>query len=42
MKLFEYDKQILKFSHKIKTTLGIINTESGRNIKKMWNTVTKC
>jgi hypothetical protein len=34
MKLFEYDKQILKSSHKIKTTLEIINIESGSNMKK--------
>jgi hypothetical protein len=30
----EYDKQILISSNKIKATWEIINTESGRNIKK--------
>jgi hypothetical protein len=33
-KLFKYDKQVLKCSNKIKTSLEITNTESGRNMKK--------
>jgi len=41
-KIIEHDKLILNPHNTVKTTSGIINTESGRNKRKKRNTSSKC